>query len=191
MLGSLLSWLCDGYWPTANKHEDLCAEHGYTPQRLFGIGDSADLYLAVDAMEAPYLLKVPRERAAQTALDHERNTLTKLLAAAAGTTYDRYLPDLVDSYLVAGRPPKRVNVFRFEAGFHTLEEVHAQYQGLDGRHLAWIFNRMLTVLGFCHRQHFIHGALLPCHVLVHAPSHGLKLIGWGQSVACVPTMPGH
>src|SRR5207248_2026999 len=29
----------------------------------------------------------------------------------------------------------------------------------------------------------IHGAVLPCHVLVNAPSHGLQLIGWGQSVA--------
>ena len=32
----------------------------------------------------------------------------------------------------------------------------------------------------------IHAAVLPCHVLLHAPTHGLRLVGWGQ---CVET--GH
>src|SRR5436305_891410 len=28
----------------------------------------------------------------------------------------------------------------------------------------------------------LHGAVLPCHVMVHAANHGLRLVGWGQSV---------
>src|SRR5262249_39121674 len=45
------------------------------------------------------------------------------------------------------------------------------------------FKRLLTVLGFSHRQGAVHGAVLPGHVLVHAAGHGLRLVGWGQSVA--------
>ena len=47
--------------------------------------------------------------------------------------------------------------------------------------MAWIFKRLLTVLGFCHRRNIVHGAVLPCHVLIHSAGHGLKLVGWGRS----------
>jgi len=74
-------------------------------------------------------------------------------------------------------------VFRHEPGWFTLEQVHRRHPALDGRHLGWIFNRMLTVLGFCHTQDALHAAVLPCHVLLHPEGHGLRLVGWGQSVA--------
>ena len=105
------------------------------------------------------------------------------MGVAGHTTYRNYLPALVDSFSTTDRCPQRINVFRLEPGFHTLEQVHEQHPALDGRHLAWIFKRLLTVLGFCHRQNIVHGAVLPCHVLIHAGGHGLRLVGWGQSVA--------
>jgi serine/threonine protein kinase len=115
-------------------------------------------------------------------LDAERHALTTLLRAAGTTTYRHYLPAVADSFSATGRGLRRINVFRAEPGFHTLEQIHEQHPALDGRHLAWIFKRMLTVLGFCHRRGFIHGAVLPCHTLIHTPGHGLKLVGWGQTV---------
>src|SRR6202035_3882791 len=57
-----------------------------------------------------------------------------------------------------------------------------QHPALDSRHVAWIFKRLLTVLGFSHRHNTVHGAVLPCHVMIHAAGHGLLLVGWGQSV---------
>jgi hypothetical protein len=190
---SLLSWLCDGYWPAPDGHEDLLvrvgdARHCYTPLRLLASGDTADVHLATAAGEPPtapetlYLLKVARGREGNARLDAERKTLTRLLAAAGDTTYRKYLPALVDSFSTAGRFPQRVNVFGWEPGYHTLEQVHEQHPALDGRHLAWIFKRLLTVLGFSHRQNIIHGAVLPCHALIHAADHGLRLVGWGGSV---------
>src|SRR5262249_1412891 len=118
----------------------------------------------------------------QSHLEIERKTLTKLLAAAGDTTYRKYLPALADSFPTADRSGRRVNVFRWEPGVYTLEQAHDQHPALDGRHLAWIFKRILTVLGFSHRQNRIHGAVLPCHALIHAAGHGLQLVGWGQSV---------
>ena len=44
-----------------------------------------------------------------------------------------------------------------------------------------MFNRVLEVLGFVHHQGWIHGAVLPPHLLFHSANHGLQLIGWTHS----------
>jgi hypothetical protein len=188
---SFLSCLFDGYWPTEDhldESPDLIRspQRVYARQNLLADGDVADLYLACDAgaEAAPcYLLKIVRDAEGRPLLDNERTALAHLRAAAGETTYGRYLPVLVDSFVLAGRSAKRVNVFRYEPGLLTLEAVHRQHPALDSRHLAWIFNRLLTVLGFIHRQSRRHGAILPCHVLVDAAGHGLQLVGWGHSIA--------
>jgi hypothetical protein len=115
-------------------------------------------------------------------LDRERQVLTRLLGEAGDTTYRRYLPALRESFTAAGGSGRRVNAFSHEEGLYTLEQVRDRHPALDGRHLAWIFKRLLTVLGFCHRHGTLHGAVLPCHALIHAANHGLVLVGWGQSV---------
>lgn len=192
-LTSLLSWLRDSYWSDGEEEELVVrvrdARHRYEAQRMLACGDAADIHLATRGGEASnpketlYLLKVAREHESNIHLDIERKTLTRLLDVAAHTTYRNYLPVLADSFATTGRMPRRINVFRWHPGWHTLEQIHEQYSALEGRHLAWIFNRLLTVLGFCHRHNILHGAILPCHVLIHAPSHGLRLVGWSGSVA--------
>jgi hypothetical protein len=188
----VLSWLSDGYWPAAEEHDDLfvAAEGGwrYAPRRLLASGEVADVHLAVAADESGttpgrlYLLKVARGPEGNAHLAVEREALVALSSVAGDTTYRHYLPALVDALASAGRRPRRINVFRWDPGFRTLEQAHEQHPALDGRHLAWVFKRLLTVLGFCHRRNVVHGAVLPGHVLIHAPSHGLRLVGWGQSV---------
>jgi hypothetical protein len=183
---SLLSWLCDGYWPE-RCDEASASVRGprriYALDQLLAVGDVADIHLATDEADGQYLVKMSRVPEGFALLNNERKTLAKLLAAAGDTTYGKYLPRLVESFPATGKFPKQINVFLLERGFHTLEQVHEQHPALDGRHLAWIFKRLLTVLGFCHRQGTLHGAVLPCHVLIDAASHGLQLVGWGQSVA--------
>jgi hypothetical protein len=190
-LSAVLSWLCDGYWPEQSEESLLSIRgpsHAYALERLLAVGDLADIYLGtfesdpMAGVEGSYILKVSRVPDGNVRLDIERKMLAKLLAAAGATTYRKYLPDLIESFPAKEKIPRRVNVFLHEPGFHTLEQVHEQHPALDGRHLAWIFNRLLTVLGFSHHQGAIHGAVLPCHVMVQAASHGLWLVGWGQSV---------
>jgi len=151
------------------------------------VGDVADVHIAscVDnpgAAESRYLLKISRTSEGDGFLENERRALTKLRTAAGDTSFRWYLPKLVESFKVSDRSERRVHVFLDEPGFYTLEQVHDQHPVLDGRHLDWIFKRLLTVLGVSHGQGIVHGAVLPCHVLIHAANHGLQLIGWGQSV---------
>jgi hypothetical protein len=186
---SVLDWLFDGYWPQAGRSGEppLTLEspnRRYTLDCLLAVGDVADVYLGAAPGDptTPYVLKVSRAREGQTLLENERHTLVRLRSAAGDTTYARYLPTPAESFVPRERPAQRVNVFLHESGFYTLEQVHEQHPALDGRHLAWIFKRLLTVLGFSHRRHMLHGAVLPCHVMLHAAGHGLQLVGWGQSV---------
>jgi serine/threonine protein kinase len=188
---SLVSWLIDGFWPRPAQSEDPLDgirgyERGYFLQQLIAVGDVADIHLGSGGTGSGagelYLLKVSRVPQGNALLTNERMTLAKLLTAAGETTYRKYLPTLVESFSLTGKVPRRVNAFRYQPGFHTLEQVHEQHASIDGRHLAWIFKRLLTVLGFSHRQHIIHGAVLPCQVMINAADHGLQLIGWGQSV---------
>ncbi len=190
---SLLGWLYESDSSSEGEHEELVVRvqdvrHRYTPIRPLASGDTADIHLATSESESRatpeelYLLKVARLPEGNAHLDIEQKILTRLAGAAVNTTYRNYLPVLIDSFTTAGRFPRRINVFRWANGFYTLEQVHAQHPASDGRHLAWIFKRLLTVLGFSHRQNVVHGAVLPSHALIHAEGHGLQLIGWGQSV---------
>jgi hypothetical protein len=153
----------------------------YTLLRPLAVGDVADVHLA-SAAESHYILKVSRIPGGDLLLGNERHSLARLLTRAGDTTYRKYLPTLAESFPVKDRAPQRVNVFLYEPRFYTLEEIHDRHPILDGRHLAWVFKRLLTVLGFSHAQGIVHGAVLPCHALVHAGNHGLQLVGWGQSV---------
>jgi hypothetical protein len=152
------------------------------------VGDVADIHLATAESEpatsaqSTYILKVSRAGVGPVLLDNECRTLGKLLTAAGDSSYRKYLPKLVESFPARDGIRRRINVFLHEPGFYTLEQIHEQLPALDAVHLAWIFKRLLTILGFCHGHDTIHGAVLPGHVLVHVAGHGLQLVGWGQSV---------
>ena len=166
----------------------LSPQRTYTLLRQLAMADVADVY-AARAKESDYVLTVSRLANDHVLLDNERCALVSLRNAAGDTTYREYLPSLVESFAVIDGFRKRVNVFEHEAGFYTLEQVHAQHAALDGRHLAWIFKRLLTVLGFCHTRRRVHGAVLPDRVLLHAGNHGLRLVGWEPSVETGRTIP--
>jgi hypothetical protein len=161
----------------------------YTLQQLLAAGDVADVYIgsapgdSAKGEASSFILKVSRKPDGDIHLEYERRALAALCGKADGTTYRKYVPTLTESFRMEGPSGRRVNVFLHEPGQWTLEQVHEQHPALDGRHLGWIFKRLLTVLGFCHREGRVHGAVLPGHVLIHTGNHGLQLIGWRRSVA--------
>jgi serine/threonine protein kinase len=185
LFSSVLHLLFEGYWPAEDEQPGTIEgpDRKYQLQRLLGRSNQTEVHLATADTGSPFVVKVSLDSEGAARLDNERKTLTQLLTAAGDTTYRRYLPELIESFPLRSRRHQRVNVFHLEPGLHTLEQVREQHPVLDGRHLAWIFKRLLTVLGFAHRAGVLHGAVLPAHVLLHAPGHGLRLAGWGRSVS--------
>ncbi len=47
--------------------------------------------------------------------------------------------------------------------------------------MAWMWRRLLFVLGYVHRRGIVHGAVLPAHVMILPAQHGLVLVDWCYS----------
>lgn len=163
-----------------------------SPKRTYGLrsimlrnGDVSDVWLANTETEEElrYLLKVSRVPEGAAILKAEATNLKKVLAAAGTSVYAELLPVLCESFPIRDGMQKMVNVFLREEGLYTLEQVKAKHGAVDHRHVAWIFKRLVSVLGLAHRAGIVHGAVLPQHVLINPVTHKIVLVGWGQSVA--------
>jgi hypothetical protein len=158
----------------------------YTLTRLLAVGDVSDVHLAsavTGGVTRDYVVKIARVPEGAGLLNNEQAVLTEILTKVArANSFSRYVPTLCESFAVKDVIAKRVNVFAHEPGFFTLEAVHARHPALDGRHIAWIFKRLLTAIGIAHRCGRVHGAVCPAHVQIHAENHGLQLLGWGHAV---------
>jgi hypothetical protein len=166
----------------------------YVVLRRLAVGDLADVHLA-EADGRHYVLKIPRFRAGCRLIEREARHLKAMDKRCGDRRYREYLPRLVETFTVPGSDGDRqANVFAYHEGFYTLEQIRRRHpDGLDARHLAWIFKRMLAVVGFSAVCGLVHGALVPPHVLIHAENHGLQLLDWihavrvGQPLVFVPT----
>lgn len=138
-----------------------------------GTGDLCDVFSAC-ADGRPYVLKMPCVGDCDSLLDKEQAVLKQLHEQS--DSYSAYFPRPVEMFRVGDR---HCSVFDMESEYVLASEMLERYpHGLDGRHIAWIFNRMLEALGFVHKCGWIHGAVLPPHLLFDPESHGLRLIGW-------------
>ncbi len=159
----------------ALAHRKRSGEARYDSIGLLGSGDLCDVHAALRGQDR-VVLKVPKIDGLDDLLAKEHAVLTELRERAGASVAAKYLPEPVESLL---REKRRVNVFQWREGYRTAEEIRSRYpKGLDGRHLAWMFNRTLEVLGFVHRAGWVHGAVLPPHLLFHPEDHGLRLIDW-------------
>lgn len=166
----------------------------YTLLKILNIGDVSDVHLAEaigpDGNMRDYLLKISRIVGGDKLLDSEQKIIKEILGKAGDTTYRRYFPTFVESFPAYDKIQKRVNVFLSEGDGCTAEDLHAKMPVLDSRHLAWMFKRLLTAIGFAHRSGYIHGAVLPPHVLFRQMAdatppeldHGAVLTSWGHAI---------
>ncbi|MDG9678893.1 serine/threonine protein kinase [Micromonospora sp. DH14] len=157
-------------------------------------GDLADLYDVGDDR----LLKLPRRPTDNDLMAREAHAL-HTIAERGDPRCLPYVPRLVDEFRhrdsVSGAE-RRINVLATAPGLHTLDEVRRAYpDGLDARDVAWMWRRLLVVLGLAHRAGIVHGAVLPRHVLIEPDAHGVVLVDWCFSTpvgSTVPALvPGH
>lgn len=124
-------------------------------------------------------------------LKKEMQVLRRLHRLAGGSSYDTYLPEIVDGFQSHSG---QVNVFakQMDSVFSAVQIRELHVDGLDGRHVAWMFNRMLEVIGFASKHGVVHCGVMPQHLLFDCETHGLQLVDWthakrpGQPVLYLP-----
>jgi hypothetical protein len=141
-------------------------------------GDICDLYIAESSKDPNVILKIVRGPKDNDLMDRERTAL-EILWKAKPENFRKYLPEFIQGVKASGR---RVNILHNELTYLPLREIVDLHSGkLDFRHIVWMVNRALSILGFAHQSGIVHGAILPCHLLYDPKSHGLKLVDWCYS----------
>lgn len=156
----------------------------YTTKSIRAEGDIATIYNVVGD---PLLLKIVRSGADNDLMEAESKAYAALfppkkVPGLAG----ELIPRLLESFLLKGSSSaRRVNVLTRHDDHIALSDVVSKYyaSGIDFRDFAWMFKRTLAALGFAHQRGVIHGAVLPCHVLIDPKGHGIKLVDWAYSRA--------
>lgn len=158
-----------------NVKHIISPKRTYEVSPAFASGDLCDVHKATSG-NAEYLLKITRVPKAEPLMAKEFSVLELLHKKSGGQVYGEYFPEPVESF---AHKKQHINAYIFRDGYYTAEQIlDRHHKGLDGKHLGWMFNRVLEALGFVHQQGFVHGAVLPPHLLFHAESHGLLLTGW-------------
>ena len=155
------------------------------------IGSVCTIYrcqFARNGRETEGICKIARDPRANALVANEATVLRQLHAADPGAEFTPFLPALEATFAVSDDSPalsRQGSVLRMHDAIHgadelyTLFEVRSAYPGgLDPRDVAWIWRRLLSVLGFIHSQSVVHCAVLPMHVLIEPREHKLVLVDW-------------
>jgi hypothetical protein len=157
-------------------------ERAYVPELVLSETPRAVVLLA--RVHVPVVERVVLKLArAPESLTRERTALAALAAAEVpgNVHFAMRLPQIVASGVAEldGTATPAL-AFRARAGWlHTVRDVAAAHPtGIDGRHVVWIWRRILEVVGFAHRAGWVHGRLEAEHLVVAARDHGVLVVGW-------------
>ena len=156
------------------------------------MGDLCNLYRCdLSGSKRGGVFKIARSYRGNPHVAREAETLRRLHEADREARYAPFLPVHVGSiqYSQDDKEPDRlVNVLSYFEGItgpddlYSLEQVRAAYpNGLDARDMAWIWRRLLTILGFVHQQNLAHTAVTPDHILIEPREHKLILIAFSAA----------
>lgn len=157
-------------------------------------GVSSDVFLARrdHRLGEQVVIKMLRAREDRDRLAHEYDVLQALQRATqrGSEHFTRLMPQPIAHGegrlgLHGHEGPRVVTVLGFASGFvHTFRDVRAVYpSGVPATAAVWLWKRVLETLAWMHEVGFVHGAILPEHLLVHARDHGVRLVGLSSATA--------
>lgn len=181
-------------WLDDSPIEVAVGRHVYRVMDRIGVGSICAIYRCKFGDSAAALVfKVARDPCSNSLVLNEAAVLRRLHSIAGAEKFLPFLPKVADTIALADSSTslaRQANVLqmheeiRSPEELYTLGEVRSHHpRGLDPRHVAWIWRRLLTVLGFAHSNDVIHAAVLPMHVLIEPRGHKLLLIDWCTAVA--------
>jgi hypothetical protein len=170
----------------------------YVIEGQFSTGDIADIH--VSSIESSrhkmgFILKVARTANDNDLMRAEMVALTKLQARLPKANWADCVPTVVDNFVldVGDRPYHQVNVLKNFTGFIDGEEIRKRApKGVDARTIAWMWKRLLVLLEWTHKIGYLHGAVLPPHVMFFPDNtndvqkdvrkHSIRLVDWCYSI---------
>lgn len=177
--------------PTPHAGPTVIERRGrhYTVGDIVASGDICDIFAATyqeNKDSKRCVLKISRTMADNDLVENEAHVLNAMEPLSGPVSKGvRYLPRIIDSFKLpdASLGPRQVNVLKRMDEMYSLEEVRAAYPtGIVLEDAVWIFHRMLEGLGYAHRAGYIHGAVLPPHIMVRPRDHGGKIVDWSYAV---------
>jgi hypothetical protein len=181
-------------WGDASNPRVVVAGRRFVVIGRLGKGDGSDAFLGrTDArLTEMVVLKVARALEDGDLLAREWRTLEALSESRAQGS--EYFTQLLPQQVLRGTSEtpdglkRTASVFRWRSGFiHTFEDIARVYTGgIDGQTAVWLWKRTLELLGWIHQSGYVHGAVLPQHLLVHPRDHGVVLVGW----SCATSLHG-
>lgn len=171
----------------AQKEETITTKkRKYVIETKFSEGDLSQIHKGyfVDKNEEKNLVIVKISAAVESNifLQNEVKILRILEKKTIGKSaiFSRYLPRLYETFSIREEGRQHfASCFKQQDEYFTLRDVMNQYpDGVHPKTMAWIWNRLMEILGFIHLQGIIHGAVIPEHILIHPVQHGIKLIDW-------------
>lgn len=168
---------------------DLKIEGGgreYQAVELLARGDFCDIHVCMvdNQSQRKAIFKIVRDKADNDLLAAEARTLRELFTSES--RYQKYLPKILAAGEIEGLLVNVIPYFPKDVSLTRVIEAHPR--GLDFRDMVWMYKRLLTVLGYVHQQGFVHGAVIPPHVLIGPVDHGAKLIDWSYAIKVVETV---
>lgn len=163
----------------------------YKVTDLFTQGDVSNIYKGSSDNE-PVYVKITRSARDNDLMANEARALKSILGDKE--FFDEaqpYLPGYIETfgYRPGGRGQARqaTSFYVPEYPLYTLEQVRRAYpEGIHPKDMAWMLRRLFMAIGFAHAKGLVHGAVLPCHVLIQPDMHGLVLIDWKAATETEP-----
>jgi len=133
-------------------------------------GDIADIYRGEfegeDGATQEVCLKI--------AQDSRDRDLIRNEVAALRTLSHKSLPVLLDTFTTEKN--QEAVVLRFIEGMDLYEVLEKKPEGLPQEHVCWVFERLLSVLGFMHVSKVLHGNIEPGNIMIRPRDHNAFLI---------------
>ena len=129
-------------------------------------------------------LKVARESPGDAAILNERDNLKKIIdnLSDENKSVATLFPNIKSSVIVKGR---QASIIEYNSDMMTLAELLSDNNWLGvrqkGRHLAWIFRRIVFALSAMEETGVQHNDISLDNIMIHPEQHGVRIVGLTSS----------
>ena len=124
------------------------------------------------------MIKVAASHTISSFIQREADILTQLHQLEVPQW--KHLPLLIDRF----EADSRLGLIFRATGGYTLREIMRRGRwsgGIDRKHMIWILDRILSLLGYVHSCGVIHGNINPDTIVIQPKAHNAILIGWERA----------